>query len=51
MIFQVLTAENMKMRAFWDIMPCSLGEDGRFRCAYCLHYHGDEFDDGVSTHL
>jgi hypothetical protein len=40
--FQVLTASSMKIRAFWDIAPCSLvGIDLRFRSAYCLHHHGD----------
>jgi hypothetical protein len=36
--FQVLTAVNMKIRAFWDIAPCRLVVDGRFRGAYCLHH-------------
>jgi hypothetical protein len=27
-----------KMRAFWDIVPCSLEEDRCFRGAYCLHH-------------
>jgi hypothetical protein len=27
-----------KMRAFWDIVPCSLKEDRCFRGAYCLHH-------------
>jgi hypothetical protein len=40
--FQVLTATNMEIRAFWDISPCSLGVDRRFRGAYCLHRQGDE---------
>jgi hypothetical protein len=39
---QVLTAANMKKRAFWDIAPCSLvGTDRRFRGAYYLHHEGD----------
>jgi hypothetical protein len=29
--FQVLTAASMKMRAGWDVEPCSLGIDRRFR--------------------
>jgi hypothetical protein len=30
--FQVLMAASMKIRAFWDIAPCSLvGVGGRFR--------------------
>jgi hypothetical protein len=29
--FQVLTAASMKIRAFWDVAPCSLvGVDRRF---------------------
>jgi hypothetical protein len=41
-----------KMTAFWDIVPCSfVGEDRRFRGAYCLHHQGDDDpDDGGSTH-
>jgi hypothetical protein len=40
--FQVLMAASMKIRAFWDVAPCSLvGIDRRFRGAYCLH-HQDE---------
>jgi len=30
----------MKIRAFWDVAPCSLGVDRRFRGAYCLHHQG-----------
>jgi hypothetical protein len=40
--FQVLTAVSMKITAFWDIAPCSLGADQRIRDAYCLHHQGDE---------
>jgi hypothetical protein len=36
--FQVLTATSVKMRAFWDIAPCSLGVYRRFRRAFCLHH-------------
>jgi hypothetical protein len=37
--FQVLTAASMKIRAFWDVAPCSLiGVDRRFRGLYCLHH-------------
>jgi hypothetical protein len=39
---QALTAASMKIRAFWDVVPCSLGVDRRFRGAYCLHHQGDE---------
>jgi hypothetical protein len=39
----------MKFRDFWDVAPCSIvGEDPRFRDAYCLHRQGD---DGRSTHF
>jgi hypothetical protein len=42
----------MKIRAFWDISPCSLvGVDRRFRGMYCLHHHHQSDDDGGSTHL
>jgi hypothetical protein len=34
----------LKMRAFWDIAPCSrVGVDRRFRDAYCRHHQSDEF--------
>jgi hypothetical protein len=39
--FQVLTAASMN-KGFWDIPPCSLGVDRRFRGAYCFHYQGYE---------
>jgi hypothetical protein len=29
------------MRDLWDIAPCSLVVDQRFRGACCLHYPGD----------
>jgi hypothetical protein len=33
----------LKIRAFWDIQPCSLlGVDRRFRGVYCLHHQSDE---------
>jgi hypothetical protein len=42
----------MKMRAFWDIVPCSLvGEDRRFRGAYCSNHYVDHLDDAGSTHV
>jgi hypothetical protein len=40
---QVLTAESMKLRAFWNIAPSSLGVDGHFRGVYCLHHEADEY--------
>jgi hypothetical protein len=42
--FQVLTAACMKIRAFWDIAPCSLiVVDHHFRGVYCLHHQGSEY--------
>jgi hypothetical protein len=39
--FQVLTAASMMFRVvFWDILPCKIIVDRRFRGAYCLHRHG-----------
>jgi hypothetical protein len=36
--FQVLTAACMMFRVvFWDILPCKMIVDRRFRVAYCLH--------------
>jgi hypothetical protein len=41
--FYVFTAVSMKIRAFWDIVPCSLiGVHWRFRGAYCLHHQGND---------
>jgi hypothetical protein len=47
--FQVLTVASMKMRATFDIAPCSFGVDWRFRGVYCLHHQGG--DDGGSMYL
>jgi hypothetical protein len=39
--FQVLTAASMKFRiVFWDVLPCKLIVDRRFRGTYCLHHQG-----------
>jgi hypothetical protein len=39
--FQIPTAANMKMTAFWDIAPCSfVEEERRFREVYYLHHQG-----------
>jgi hypothetical protein len=47
---QVLTEDSMKMTAFLDIAPCSLGEiHRRFRGAYCLNHQG--YYGGRSTLL
>jgi hypothetical protein len=41
--FQVLKAASMMFRVvFWDILPCKMIVDRRFRGAYCLHHQGDE---------
>jgi hypothetical protein len=40
-IFEVLTAANMKFRAYWDIAPCRHVEvDLRLKGTYCLQ--GDD---------
>jgi hypothetical protein len=40
--FQVRPTNLLRMRAFWDIAPCSLvGVDRRFKGAYCPHHQGD----------
>jgi hypothetical protein len=37
--FQVLTTVSIKIRAFWDVLPCSLvGVDQHFGSVYCLHH-------------
>jgi hypothetical protein len=47
----------MKIRAFWNIVPCHLAlVDQRFGGVYCLHHQGNERmndgpDDESSTHL
>jgi hypothetical protein len=34
---------DLKIRAFWDVAPCSLvGVDRRFRGSHCLHHQDDE---------
>jgi hypothetical protein len=41
--FQALTAPSMKIRAFWDVAPCSLIRvDRRFRDVYCLYHQGGD---------
>jgi hypothetical protein len=38
---QVFMAADMKIKAFWDVVSCSLVRvDRRFRGAYCLHHQG-----------
>jgi hypothetical protein len=37
--FKVLTAASMKFRiVFWDVLPCKIIVDRRFRGTYCLHH-------------
>jgi hypothetical protein len=39
MRFQVLTAASMKLKIFWDVLPCSsLNFDRRFRGTCCIHH-------------
>jgi hypothetical protein len=39
--FQVLTAASMKFRTvFWDVLPCKIIVDRRFRGTCCLHHQG-----------
>jgi hypothetical protein len=43
--YQILTAVCMKMMfrvVFWDILPCKMIVDRRFRDAYCLHHQVHE---------
>jgi hypothetical protein len=41
MRFQVLTAASMMFRVvFWDILPCKMIVDRRFRGAYYRHHQG-----------
>jgi hypothetical protein len=41
MRFQVLTAASIKFRiVFWDVLPCKIIVDRRFRGTYCLHHQG-----------
>jgi hypothetical protein len=48
--FQVLMAANMKIRAFWDIAPCSLVVvDRSFTRVYSFHNRPD--DDEMSVNF
>jgi hypothetical protein len=47
---RLINTKYIKIRAFYDVEPCSLvGEDRRLRGAYCLHHHRP--DDRGSMHL
>jgi hypothetical protein len=48
--FQVLTAASMKFRfVLWDVLPCKIIVNRRFRGTCCLHYQGDVY--GGRTYL
>jgi hypothetical protein len=48
--FQVLTAASMVFRVvFWDILPCKMIVDRRFRGAYCLHHQGYCFESEAAS--
>jgi hypothetical protein len=48
--FQVLTAASMKFTFFfWDVLPCKIIVERRFRGTCCLHHYRP--DDGGSTYL
>jgi hypothetical protein len=52
--FQVLTAASMRIRAFWNLAPCSLvGVDRRFRDAYYFHHQGivDDLKENISNEV
>jgi hypothetical protein len=53
--FQVLTAASMKfIFVFWDVLPCKIIVDRRFRGTCCLHHHGDPVacvQTGSGAHL
>jgi hypothetical protein len=48
--FQVLTAASMMFRVvFWDVLPCKMIVDRRFKGAYCLHHQGSLMMEAVRT--
>jgi hypothetical protein len=48
--FQVLTASSMKFRfVFWDVLPCKIIVDRRFRGTCCLHHQDSLITEAVST--
>jgi hypothetical protein len=50
--FQVLAAASMKFRiVFWDVMPCKIIVERRYRGTCCLQQQGDHPDDGGSKYL
>jgi hypothetical protein len=34
---------------FWDVLPCKMFVDRRFRGAYCLHHHSSLMMEAVCT--
>jgi hypothetical protein len=49
--FKVLTAASMMFRVvFWDILPCKMIVDRRFRGAYCLHFTQQYIPEDNSEH-
>jgi hypothetical protein len=42
---------SINVTAFWDIAPCSLEVDQRFRDVYCRRHQGDHHDDEGSMYL
>jgi hypothetical protein len=51
MRFQVLTAASMKFRfVFWDVLPCKIIVDRRFRGMCCLHPQGLMYISVTLTH-
>jgi hypothetical protein len=50
--FQVLTAASMKFRfVFWDVLPCKMTVDRRFRGTCCLHHQGDEMNRRIQRRV
>jgi hypothetical protein len=42
MLIKMKVLGNMKIRSYWDIAPCSLGLDQRFRGSYSIHHQGGD---------
>jgi hypothetical protein len=44
--------KTMKLRVFWDILPCSqIDVDRRFRGACCLHHQGDYTSEDYELYI
>jgi len=49
--FQVLTAANMKFRfVLWDVLPCKIIVDRRFRGTFCPDDEGSTYLWNVGRH-